>query len=54
MPKKDAQNNKMSIRGIDPEVYKAIQKDMIDKGTYANVGEWINEASKEKLKRGGK
>lgn len=45
----NVKDNKVSIRGIDPKILKAIKIDMIGSGKYHNIGEWLNDAAKAKL-----
>lgn len=41
-----------SIRGLDPELFKLAKIEAIKEGK--NVGDWLNEAIKKRLQRGGK
>ncbi len=40
----------INIRGIDVELYRLARAEAIKKG-YRGIGEWLNEAIKEKLAR---
>ena len=44
-------SNKLGVRGLSQAVLDEIKIDMIyHKGKYANIGSWLNESAKAKLK----